>query len=458
MMDPFERKEGGSIRFSMKSFLAVASGILVLLSLKSINDSSSMMQLDSGTMSQKNMDVKATKNISKHDESIAKGSMKPSSAPTKGSKPPSLAPTKRSKPPSLAPVKRSEPPSPAPTKELSASNATEIVRPIKDAFKIQQIENYRVGKALLLNFHPTHHGGTSFCQAIGKTGGPIASPRYPDNFPAFACLGDRDHLVNGTAFDFHKGGHKRYTPVEYNKTGDYVRALRPHFHMTSWEYGHVNHMHGKLSRTNWEHPKFLSVVITRDPISRLLAGDGLMQNEYRGYDTGTLSHAGWWDYASNRENTDNFFLRQMEGTRYKSRIVPKPVKGENGFTYSDDNLPTIDRLRTFFDIEESNYHDAVSMLNRFTIVLDIACLSDGFEAMIDLLGLNSTVVNAELASMNKSRSKRGDHKKLSTRERIGYDDVYEYLLEQNQWDIKLYEYSKTISLVNCDEVARNKEK
>lgn len=435
MIDPFERKESGSFRVSMKAFLAVASGILVLLSLKSINDSSSMIQLDSGTMSQKIMDVKATKNISNHGESIAKGSMKPSSAPTKGSKPPSLAPTK----------------------ELSASNVTEIVRPIKDVFKVQQIENYRVGKALLLNFHPTHHGGTSFCQAIGQTGGPIASPQYPDNFPAFACLGDKDHLVNGTAFDF-KGGHGRYTPVEYNKTGDYVRALRPHFHMTSWEYSTVNSMNGKLSRTNWEHPKFLSVVITRDPISRLLAGDGLMQDEYPGYDTGTLSHAGWWDYASNRGNTDNFFLRQMEGTRYKSRIVPKPVKGENGFIFSDDNLPTIDRLRTYFDIEESNYHDAVSMLNRFTIVLDIACLSDGFEAMIDLLGLNSTVVNAELAIMNKRRSKRGGHNKLSTRERIGYDDVYEYLLEQNQWDIKLYEYSKTISLVNCDEVARNKEK
>ena len=41
-------------------------------------------------------------------------------------------------------------------------------------------------------------------------------------------------------------------------------------------------------------------------------------------------------------------------------------------------------------------------------------------------------------------------KYLTSRERIVYEDVYDYLVEKNKWDIMLYDYSKTISLVRCD--------
>ena len=38
------------------------------------------------------------------------------------------------------------------------------------------------------------------------------------------------------------------------------------------------------------------------------------------------------------------------------------------------------------------------------------------------------------------------------RERIGHDDVYEYLLEKNKLEIELYEYALERSLVKCDRI------
>jgi len=56
--------------------------------------------------------------------------------------------------------------------------------------KRQQIENYRKGDALILNVHPTHHAGTSFCTIIGRNGinNSIA--------PKFACMSDKDEIIN----------------------------------------------------------------------------------------------------------------------------------------------------------------------------------------------------------------------------------------------------------------------
>jgi hypothetical protein len=104
-------------------------------------------------------------------------------------------------------------------------------------------------------------------------------------------------------------------------------------------------------------------------------------------------------------------------------------------------------------LTKKDYEDAVQMLNRFTIVLDIACLNDGMIELSKLLGLNTTHIISTLTTIattntaKKGTDNKGKH--LTSRQRIGYDDVYEYLIEKNYWDIKLYEYSKNISLVRC---------
>jgi len=243
------------------------------------------------------------------------------------------------------------------------------------------------------------------------------------------------------------------TPLKHDETGDYIKALRPYFQMMSWEYGGIDEMNRKVSETNWEHTDLVSVLITREPLSRLLAGDGVQIRKYPGYDTGELSHVGWWDYAVNPENkeTDNFFFRILEGTPNSNR--QKQNKQKHEYIYTEDNLPSLEDLRSDFDLDESHYEKAVAIMNRFTVVLDIACLSDGLAALGDLLGMDPDLVNASLEVANEKqlrKKKYGEDKQGIPRDRIGYDDVYEYLVEKNQWDIKLYEYSKTISLVDCN--------
>ena len=83
---------------------------------------------------------------------------------------------------------------------------------------------------------------------------------------------------------------------------------------------------------------------------------------------------------------------------------------------------TKEMLRLFpTGITEDDAEDAKAMLNRFTIVLDIACLDDGMNALAELLGL-------EIPDEHPFY-----HPRPSNRERIGHDDVYEYLLEKNNF-------------------------
>jgi hypothetical protein len=72
-----------------------------------------------------------------------------------------------------------------------------------------------------------------------------------------------------------------------------------------------------------EHPKLLSVIIMKDPISQLLAGDGYIEKHYPGYKNGTLSYTGWKNYITDESirNTDNFFLR-LFGGGYKDIFYP----------------------------------------------------------------------------------------------------------------------------------------
>lgn len=358
--------------------------------------------------------------------------------------------------------------------------------------KKTQIENYRKGEGLMLNIHATHHGGTAFCDVIGRSGGPVASSKK-EIAPSFACWFDDDNSVPDAEKTNYTSLLKRnfyaMTPWLHDETDTFIRALRPYFHMISWEYRGVDELQRNISETNWEHPRLLSVVITRHPISRLLAGSQNILIQYPGYNTGELSHAGWWDYATNpkRRFTDNFFFRMIEGTQRPKPKLPKNINAnedtaqntsgtsdhqrrrlkkasktrkaskerkqskQQEYMYTEDNIP-MSPVPIDSNLGERNYERAVSILNRFTIVLDIECLSEGIRELAKLVGQDLAYVEERIAFVNQQRKDRGKHKTkhLSLRERIGYDDVYDYLLEKNQWDLRLYEYSKTVSLVRCE--------
>ena len=320
--------------------------------------------------------------------------------------------------------------------EQNDAAAWKKLTPIKQA----QIEHYRSETAMILNIHPTHHAGTAFCHRIGRNGihGGIA--------PSFACMGDRDEVFpDRTAFN----EMKQKVPWTKSETGPFVQALRPYFHMMSWEFQSPGTVH-KFGRTlddpDWDHPNLVSVIVMRDPLSRLLARDRNPANRYPGYREGELNRTGWWNYAAynHEKGTDNFFLRILTN---ENRPILRTPKQKQTLTQEDQNHVRLGIERTTDEVlallptglDETHFEHGKAIIDQFTLVLDIACLDEGMDAMGRLLHMDLP-----------RRTVEANHHSVTSRERIGYDDVYNYLVAKNEWDIALYEYSKTISLVRCD--------
>jgi len=344
--------------------------------------------------------------------------------------------------------------------------------------KRAQIENYINGTALMVNIHPTHHAGTTFCGTIGNSGG---------TRPKFACMGDKLHVMpdppcmqSGNGQGKHLKLRQReeppfcysYSEMTHNlvpwtkaETGPFVESIRPYFHMISWEFGGYSTVlrHGrKLEDTDWDHPNLLSVIITRDPLSRMLSGDGNMRVKFPGYNTKELSREKWWDYAlySDLKNSDNFFLRILTGDKRKrwsqtQRLIPNHVE-------AGVNRTTEELMELFpTNLDKTSFEHAKAVLDKFTVVLDIACLNDGLDELARMLHIGPLLTKEERKKKDREEGQQHQRRILkyrgheTPRERIQYEDVYEYLSAKNQWDIALYEYSKTISLVNCENIRAN---
>mmetsp|Transcript_4998 Transcript_4998/g.5512 ORF Transcript_4998/g.5512 Transcript_4998/m.5512 type:complete len:127 (+) Transcript_4998:342-722(+) len=112
---------------------------------------------------------------------------------------------------------------------------------------------------------------------------------------------------------------------------------------------------------------------------------------------------------------------------------------------------TTDEIMELFPtgITQEHYEHGKSLLDKFTVVLDIACLDEGIEALARLLHINIYQNETTTELMKKKHV----HHRETPKERIKYNDVYDYLLAKNRWDIALYEYSKSISLVNCEDLS-----
>jgi len=230
--------------------------------------------------------------------------------------------------------------------------------------------------------------------------------------------------------------------------------------MVSWEFGGANKK-TIISQTDWEHPNVVSVVITRDPLTRLMASGGDTTRKYPGYNTQKLSLERWWDFAvyDGYKGSDNFFLRILLGKPNPHSEAQTLIRNhiEEGVNRTTEEVMELYPTK----IWKKDFERARSLLDRFTFVLDIHCLIDGIEAMRDALSLEPPPPDqrelkhrnrdiGEGRSISETSKLKKELKKLPTRERIGHDDVYEYLVAKNQWDIALYEYSKTISLVRCE--------
>lgn len=260
----------------------------------------------------------------------------------------------------------------------------------------EQIQNYRQDAALIVNVHITHHAGTTVC---GEIGNGVTNKRSPD----FACMGDRSNLMNGT--------FPSDWPWTRDETAAHVAEVRPYFHFVSWEFGQQRRR--PLSGTEWESPHLLSMIVMRHPIDRLLAGDGAVFRRYPGLLAGNGTLDQWWAYAtdSTRRNTNNYALG---------------ILSERGCCDGGETDPKY-------------LEQAKALLRRFTVVLDQDCLDEGLDAFARLANL----------TVEAGRRRRGKTPPPPARDRIGHDDVYEFLLEKNRLDIELYEWSKSLSLVKC---------
>ena len=272
----------------------------------------------------------------------------------------------------------------------------------------QKIAHYRAGSGIILNVHVVHHGGTSFCANIGRATG------IPGNrtTPSMACMNIRGD--EQTPVPFNQTSYPDGNPWKYNDTGKNIEIVSQYFHMISWEYRYPP-LKFPLREMNWEHTKLISVVVMRDPIDRLLAGDGWVKATFPNVHAQNGTAEEWWKYANTTHgNTDNYALRVFAGMRndccHGARTDPR------------------------------NLVAAKNLIQRFTFVLDIACLDQGIRALADLLDIT---VPTRLYGWKKHPT---------ARERIGHDEVYDFLLRRNKLDIELYEWSKSLALVNCSEV------
>ncbi|EJK57924.1 hypothetical protein THAOC_21991 [Thalassiosira oceanica] len=277
-------------------------------------------------------------------------------------------------------------------------------------YKQRQVANYKRGKGLILNVHITHHAGTTVCHEMGKLG-PV---------PEFACMAPGQN-GNGDA-PWPEGLSTKFRPEGMNETQYYVGRMRPYFHFVSWEFRGYAH----LQTVDWEYPDLVSMIVMRDPLERFLAGGKCgryHENKKPPYslkgDPDPSNQDIYWLYA-NDPCTDNYALRVLAGD-------PHCVNG----------------TRT----SEACLESAKDLLRRFTFILDLACLDDSMKVMAEQLNL--TINSFE----STHHHKHPDIRSNDIRSRIGNDTLLEFLQDRFRRDIELYEWSKTLAVLQCEEAS-----
>jgi hypothetical protein len=299
-------------------------------------------------------------------------------------------------------------PSSLPTLEENqppAKNADE------EGVKALQKKNFRNGTGLLLNIHITHHGGATFCARVGRALGAAS----------FRCMrpaeGDVDEEEWAT-IDFQ--AHNNMTPWSYNDTSSNLATLRKYVRMHSWGLGiKPTRPVRPLSATHWEDPNVVSVLVVRDPISRLLShNEIIMKQEFEDRqeeEEPPWTKEQWWWFANNSDYTDGYALKWLTDEER-----PGCCQGEH--------------------TRRIHLQLAQRLVQRFTYILDIACLDRGMALLAEELGFDLVL---------RRGGERDYVHGMSNQERIGHDEIYEYLLKRNQLGIELYEWSKNLSLVRC---------
>ncbi|GKZ00582.1 hypothetical protein MPSEU_001010400 [Mayamaea pseudoterrestris] len=294
------------------------------------------------------------------------------------------------------------------TTSLTIDNGTQKVVYIVNSKAAQQISNFRQGNGLIINIHITHHAGTTMCGALGK------APNQK-GAPSFACNNVKAE-ENASLHEYFEQ-HKR--PWKRKETDANVKLFSSFFHMIAWEFR--SPPNPSLAMTDWRNPNLVSIIVMRDPMSRLLAGDRITSIKFPNILKGNASEDEWWDFA-NSKSTNNFALRILAGRGC--------CQGEN------TSLVHLTRAKR--------------LLRRFTFVLDIECLDHGIAAVAQSLGIElraRRLLENQATDMKERELAHAARPPVS--ERIPFPQIYDYLLRRNYLDIELYKWSKEISFVRC---------
>ena len=270
----------------------------------------------------------------------------------------------------------------------------------------QKILNYRNGTALIINLHVTHHGGTTTSAALGRAPNTSGCP----NFNCNDGKNDPAH-INETDYPY-------YRPWKYNSTAKNIAMVRRYFHFIGWEWGDagVPKAGSQLWETNWEDPNLVSIYVTRDPISRMLARNGYVDRIYPFVQNKFIqaSKEDWMAFADDDKCGDNYALRLLAGG------------GCCNGTLTD----------------QQHLEHAKTLLSRFTFILDIACLVDGLQEVASYLAITE---------LNKQNPK-GPRPNFSIS--VPYPDVYQHMLDRNRRSIDLHQWAKERALVRCSDGQR----
>jgi hypothetical protein len=262
----------------------------------------------------------------------------------------------------------------------------------------EQISNYREARGIILNLHITHHGGTTVCTKLGHA----PNARLP---APYSSCNLNTNGINATI----DGLNAAFNPWKRDETKYMIQAVLPVYHMIAWEFSNRKYPNKVLlSDTDWYDPGLLSIFVIREPMSRMMAGDGWVLREFPGISKRNATEQEWWNFARHSRN-DNYALRIIAGAPCCS--------GEK----TD---------RSFLEL-------AKQVIGSFSFVLDIECLDQGLEAVAQLTGLE----------LEKGRKK--DHAHVPTKDLFYNDEIYDYARNVNKLDIELYEWAKQRALLNC---------
>ena len=185
---------------------------------------------------------------------------------------------------------------------------------------------------------------------------------------------------------------------EGNLTATRFEMLQPHYQFLAVEYGWGVPKPG-LQLFDWEHPKIVSMIVMRHPIDRLLSTRkcNTFYHTLRN-DPNTTNQNLWWEYASSF-CSNNYALRILPDNTYSP--------GKNNDCCSNE-----DKLR------------AMTLLSRFTFVIDQDCLTESMDAIAQRLNIVHQVRQATNESAER-RKYTSHHSTIpqTAKERIGENET-----------------------------------